>query len=374
MVPANLLLLLAIFQMFLAACVGDVDIPQEQQKPVTTLTVSGLQNGQSTEVTYIQIKVTDTLNKYQYFQHALDTEKTYADGQLNTPVTLTATSEGNHILYLRGVYSNGQSDAAMSINFSVYTLAKTGNGKYSGDSLVYYSNYSSMKIHFVTYSGTRAMGNISGKFRIQDLREFNINGVSIDNQQWPANVEILMTGVVAPESMRASGEGYYQYLNLKYLGTDLNKGSTSGDIKLYRDDIEKTLVANSSNMHAYNQPGLPDLQSLITLYTFDNRYFYGHVRLINLASKKVLSYDVKGDAGASGLTGDNNGVLLTLSKPFGHIIKTTPAPPQTGTGFVTVTSDAGRLRVTQISLNLPGYAIYDSTPESVSMMKSFSRP
>ncbi|MBT1072593.1 hypothetical protein [Pelotalea chapellei] len=373
MLSANLFLVLAILQMILVGCVGDIDVPQEEKPAVTNLTVIGLEKAQPVEVSYVDITVTDSVSKYHSFQYALDTEKTYSEGSWNMPITLTASSEGNHILYLKGVYSNGQSDAAMSINFTVRTLSKTGSGRYSGDSLVYYSNYSSMKINFVTYSGARNKGNLSGKLWVENAREFNMSGVSIDNQQWPSSVEALLTGTIAPESMRISGEGYYQCLNLKYLGTDLNKGSTSGDIRLYRDDIKKTLVASSNNMHAYNQTGLPDLQSVLTLYTFDNRYFYGHIRLINPSLKKVLSYDVKGDAGANGLVGDNNGIILSLTKPFGYIAKATPAPPQAGTGFVTVVSDAGTLRVNQMSLNLPGYAIYDSIPASISMRKTFPK-
>lgn len=365
--------LLGVCHFMLFGCVGDVNVPDSSAAVAATkVSVSGIKNSQTLDVSYFDITVSNPAGKYVSYLYAIDSEKTYLPGTFKTPVTVTVTSEGSHILYFKGVNADLSSDSAMTLNFSVATLAKTAGGKYRGDYLVYYANYSSMRTSFATYSGARTQGSVSGTLLIGENQTFGVSGVSIDNQQWPADVELLMTGIPGPDSMRASGEGYYYSLNLKYLGLDKRNSSVSGDLKMYRSDIDKFLVATCNSMRAYNQTGLPEIQSVLTLYSFDNRYFYGHVRMINQTLKKVLTYDVKGDAGALGLSRDNNSFPLALSKPFGYLVKASPAPPTTGTGYLTVVSDAtGKYKVSQFSLNLTSYAVYDSIPESFNMLKSF---
>lgn len=354
-----------------SGCVG-VDIPQDPSATVSDLTINGVEDSQTISANYFNITVTDPNNKYVSFQYAIDNEKSYLPGTFNTPYTITITTEGNHILYVKGVYSNGTSDAPRQVNLTIGSLSKVANGSYFGDSMVSYANYSGMRVSFVNYSGSRTLSNITGILTIAESREFDVSGITIDNQQSPADVELLLTAKTGPESLRVYGEGYAQYLNLKYLGVDYLNTSVSGDMRLYRNDIENFLVASCSSMRAYNQLGMPELKAILTLYTYDNRYFYGHIRLINPSLIKVLTYDVKGEAAAGGLSGNNDGMKLTLSKPTGFIVKALPSSASIGTGYLTVTSDSnGKLLINQLSLNLTGYAIYDATPDSISMLKTY---
>lgn len=355
--------LMLMFFIYIAGCVGDVKVSKDQV-PITAVSVTGLREGQNLNVNYFSITVLDDQNTYKNFEYAIDNEKAYVTGTFNTPITLTVSSEGPHILYIKGNGLNGLLYTATKINFTTRSLSMTGNGRYYGDSLVYYNNYSSMKVSFVTYSGSRVMGDISGKV-FMEASEFTASGVSVDNQQPPANVELLLASSSGIDSLRLSGEGYYHSLNMKYLGVDFKNSSIFGDIRLYRKDITTLVITTCSNLHAYNQPGLPDIESRLLLYSFDNRYFYGHVRLVHALTKKVLTYDVKGDAGPGGVS-VSGGFPLILSKPFGYILKPTLSPPQTGTGYVMGELDSnGNYDITRFSFNLPGYAIYDSTSDSI---------
>jgi hypothetical protein len=368
-----MLAFVALLALTSSGCIGDIDVPTEDPPPTTELTVNGISNGQLFNVSYMEFTVTDPRTKYHSFLYAVDSEKNYLPGTFSSPVTVTVSTEGDHLLYIKGVYGTGLSDAPMTLNFTVATAKRAGSGRYSGDSLQYYTNYSSMRVEFVEYSGARANDGIIGTFRYDDFALFSASGVSIDNQQTPTDIELLLSATTSPQSMRASGEGYYNYLNLKYVGQNTTGSSIYGDFKLYSRDLQKTLVAECSTMHAYSQSGLPDLRSIATLYSFDGRYFYGHIRLINPALKKVLTYDVKGDTGSTALEG-SHGIPLTLSKPFGYLVKATPAPPATGTGYLLIDVDqSGEYQVAQFSVNLPSYAIYDSLPETVKMIRSFAR-
>jgi hypothetical protein len=367
------LLLVLVCQAIAAGCVG-VDVPQDQssETPVSVLTVSGLKDSQTLDINYFNITVADPQKKYVSFQYAIDNEKSYLPGTFNIPVTITVTTEGLHTLFVKGIYSGGTADAPKQITFTVSTLSKVANGKYFGDFMVSYANYSGMRVNFVNYSGSRTQSNVSGKISISDSGEFGVSGVSIDNQQSPADVELLLTSTSSPESLRAYGDGYYQNLNLKYVGVDRLNTGVSGDMRLYRGDIRDILVASCTGMWAYNQPGLPGLQAILTLYSYDDRYFYGHIRLINSSLMKVLTYDVKGETGPDGLSGKNDGMKLTLSKALGYILKPLPSSAANGTGYLTVTSDSkGKHLINGLSVNLTGYAIYDAAPDSISMIKSY---
>jgi hypothetical protein len=73
-------------------------------------------------------------------------------------------------------------------------------------------------------------------------------------------VELLLTPKAGVELLRVYGEGYGQYMNLKYLGVDCVNTSISGDMRLYRSDIGNFLVASCTDVRAYNQPGFPELR------------------------------------------------------------------------------------------------------------------
>jgi hypothetical protein len=374
MISLKHLLLILACQVTLTGCGVNVDVPQDPSTdtPVSALSVSGLTDSQTIDTNYCNITVTDPQNKYETYQYAIDSEKAYSSGTINIPTTVTVSTEGSHILFVRGVYSSGTTEGAIKINFTVKSLQRVADGKYFGDVMVSYANYSGMRVSFADYSGSRAASNVTGKLSTADSRKFSVSGVSIDNQQVPADVELLMTTTSSPESFRTYGEGYYQYLNLKYLGVDSFNTAVSGDMRLYRCDIKDTLVASCTSMLVYNQTGLPELQANLMLYSYDNRYFYGHVRLINPSLIKVLTYDVKGETGPDGLSGNNGGMKLTLSKGSGYVLKPLPSSAVNGTGYLTVSSDAkGKYKVNQLSLNLTGYAIYDSAPDSITMIKSY---
>lgn len=395
-------LLLLIFAQLIGCGVSGDSTPTKSsgnQKVVSTLTVAELEGAPTINASTFTVNVNNTIgNRYVSFTYGLDTQYNLVPGTFGKPLVLSVTSEGDHNLFLKGVLANGTTDMVKGYRFTVRSIGNVGNGKYFGDSLIYYDKQNNMSVRFVDYSGVRINDNISGKITVSGSRELAVAhvGSSVpDVNSSSENVDLLFADASAssPERMRASGVGKYISMEMFFGGEDVYNTSVWGDIRLYRRDLGNFLVATSSEMKGTSNNStnplavVSPIQSILTLYTLDNRYFYGHIRLMDLSSEKVLTYNVKGDAGLTGLSTLNNGVTLTLTNALGYYwpLKLFRWPTNyqyygaynynynQATGSLTVTVNSqGQYELNQLSVTLPGYAVYDAAPNNLATLKTFT--
>lgn len=407
--------LTAITLTVLAACGIDsttttVKIPATSAQTTTTNYLAAKYVPDATDLSskiipanFFSVVIIDDQKIYDHFEYKTTDNKVTTRGIFDLPITLSFRTEGEHSITVTGVKANGWKSPAKTIRFIINSLPRVADGEYTGDYMEYTSSngttttFTNARVGAAVFSGTRTNDNITGTISFDDVI-FNIAGnlgASVDNSKPPADVELQLDGnsrsirvysynntnynylqngfyynyTLGGSNYTYTLGGYYHYMNLDYAEANT---AVRGNLKLYRTgsgSIGKLLQAECASMKmstklSQNEIPPAHIEARIMLYSFDDKDFYGHIRLIHLnpdpAFQKVLSYDIQGKTGNYPLSLGNNSIQLTLIKPFGSLLKTNP-PVATGIGYITVDKDDNNnYKISQWSLILANYAIYDA--------------
>jgi len=409
------LLVLCLGLIYLNGCGGGgggSNSPTFPQGPVDTeLKIYGVSEGSvmSRNCIYATIDRSQSLGFRQYSSiiYTLDTQLTEFSqpvpfGEKDTiQVTIPITTAGPHQFVVKGILkakSGGGTEPGRKINFSVdYQLANAGVGNYAGDRTVYDAtpagSFSNMRVEFATYAALKSGNNLfSGGMEFTDTQgnvvdytgSLNIGAATKTTDPY-VTVDSLMNN--ATGYVRSSGTAFNHFMELLLLqGPSGLPADRTGDLRLYRGDAaSKVLSAYCSSLKGFASASV-EKESVITLHSFDNVNFFGHLRLWNKGGDKVWTYQVAAYADPRGLSSANNALVLWPSIPTSPLddfllgVNTYPdqyrlsnppgAQPSQKPGFLTVTLDAdGKFKVNQLNLKLDD--LYDAAPDSIQMKMSY---
>jgi len=397
--------------MYLSGCGGGgggSNSPTYSQVPVDTeLKIYGVSEGSvmSRNCIYATIDRSQAsiFRQYSGIVYTLDTQLSeyapplYFGGKDTIQVTIPITTSGPHQFVVRGKLnssSGGGLEPGKKINFTVdYQLASAGVGKYSGDRTVYSAapagSFSNMHVEFVTYSATKNSSNLFSRgMSFTDTQGNFINSYSgsdftppVINKNDPyATFDFTLNS--STEQVQASGPAFNHFMELLLLqGPIMSTAVQSGDLRLYRSDSgSKVLSGYCSSL--YNNT----MEATITLHSFDNVNFFGHLRLWNKGGDKVWTYQVAAYADSRGLSSTNPVLVLWPSIPTSpfddfllgqntypdkYSLTNPPGAPQSQKpGTLVVTIDAeGKFKITDLRLKLDDF--YNSAPDSIQMKMSY---
>lgn len=391
---------------------GGSNSPTYSKIPVDTeLKIYGVSEGSvmSRNCIYATIdrSSSSVFRQYSGVVYTLDTQlNEYAPplyfGKKDTvQITIPITTSGPHQFVVKGILkaaSGGGIEPGRKINFTVdYKLADAGVGEYAGDRTVYTQTaadeFSNMQVEFATYGALKSGNNlVSGGMKFTDLQgndvnytgSINIGAATYTNDPY-VTVDTRMNS--ATGFVRASGTAFNHFMELLLLqGSTDSAADKTGDLRLYRSDsASKVLSAYCSSLKGYTAAS-GEMESVITLQSFDNVNFFGHLRLWNKGEDKVWTYQVAAYADSKGLSATNNALVLWPSIPTSPLddfllgVNTYPnqyrlsnppgAQPSQKPGFMTVVLDAdGKFKVNQLNLKLDDF--YDAEPDSIQMKMSY---
>jgi len=349
----------------------------------------------------------NVFRQYSGIVYTLDTQLTefapplYFGKNDTVQVTIPITTAGPHQFVVKGILSansGGGIEPGRKINFSVdYQLANAGVGNYAGDRTVYDAtpagSFSNMRVEFATYAALKSGDNLfSGGMEFTDVQgnvsnytgSLNIGAATNTNDPF-VTVASLMNN--ANGYVRSSGTAFNHFMEFLLLqGPSGLPADRTGDLRLYRSDAaSKVISAYCSSLTGFAVTSA-EKESVISLHSFDNVNFFGHLRLWNKGGDKVWTYQVAAYADATGLSATKNSLVLWPSIPTSPLddfllgVNTYPnqyrlsnppgAQPSQKPGFMTVVLDAdGKFRVNQLSLTLDDF--YDAAPNSIQMKMSY---
>lgn len=410
------LLVACISLLIISGCGKDTSTPPKYSPlPVDTeLGIYGLTKDAKISQNYLSVTIDrskTTFRNYTAFSYIIDTPLGNVDnpsggykrgsfrGLDRVELIIPNLKPGGHRFAVKGLLfaENGvlNQEAGREFIFTVdYQKDKMGNGKYIGDSTLF-TNISTMKVNFVSYSTSKVNDNFVGGMNLYDtagsVTSYNVSeGAIVGVLDTNPIVSFLMT---SPQYfLRGIGTGYKHFMELLLLqgsmaGNQPGTADTWGDLRLYRSDAEsKVLSGYCTSLRGYHLTS-PERQGVISLQSFDNINFFGHLRLWDKDSAKVWTYKAAAYADQTGLSVGRNSLAISLSTSVSPIeefilrvnpypalyplIKPPGAPLPTSPGILTVVVDAnGKFKINQLSLNLDD--LYDATQNSIIMKATYA--
>jgi hypothetical protein len=308
-------------------------------------------------------KVTGTNSNIGFYQYGVGSA-TYSTlipiGQTFAIDPALLTDGATTKIFIRGVHTDkvtNESPVALAVRTDLSPWV--ADGYYVGDrSMISYGPGKLNDVRRIAYNGTRSFNNIpDAKLKLYDAddlaslsfvassRDLAVTTMSVISASLtsgsPSTVEISFgqdfdsiravggSTTATAGSSTTGAAGYFDRMILNYSGVDpvlgqipIAAGSTiPSDLRLYkvRKDIDSTVGLLNAAGTLQNVVANPSDNTVVkTLYgvyltvqTFDNAKFAGHLRLLDYTKKTVYSYKAIGRAGS--LDGTPNGILFNAA-------------------------------------------------------------
>jgi hypothetical protein len=340
-------------------------------------------------------KATTNTSYIKYYQYSVGNQNSYSSlipiGQA-VAIDPTLLTEGvQTAVYLRAVHADKTTiDAPTVTTVKAELSPAVADGYYVGDRLMTYGNSNSLQeVRRLSYSGKRALNNVSdAKLNLYDAddlasltlaanpREMILNSASpvsasLGNGK-PSVVQFsfgqssdAITAYGGYTNDSSGFGGYLDRMTLHCSGSDPVLGAVGSlsDLRLYKVKKDLNSTIGMMNLSGTLQNGLTNTPFgfYFTVQTFDNYKFVGHLRLVDLAGKRVYTYNIVGNAASN--DGVNNGIIFNSK-----VVNSTETPR--AFGFLTYDES---FKITQMSIHsadIAGQPSLDSffpTPESFSV-------